>query len=173
MLYSCHVPDKRLAPVGFTDSNSGAQADNTRTTMLPTVQSRCFTTYIVHVATGGTCWSTGDVNAETWTYDEPSETMTIESIEGQDDRKTKLTVICSKDAVSGISLPDLQSSIPVSPLTLDLVITPTITSIIGVDIETYYRKPQSSRPCQKTLPRSTTSKSCIRGRFLRNSGVVP
>ena len=38
-----------------------------------------------------------DINAETWSYDEPSQTMSIESIEGQNDRKLKLTVICSSD----------------------------------------------------------------------------
>eukprot|EP00045_Choanoeca_perplexa_P005308 m.44806 g.44806 ORF g.44806 m.44806 type:complete len:349 (+) comp13049_c0_seq7:62-1108(+) len=62
---------------GFTDSNSGAQADNK--------------------PQGGTCWSSGDIYAETWTYDESSQTMTIESKEGQDDRKTRLIVVCSKD----------------------------------------------------------------------------
>eukprot|EP00730_Choanoeca_flexa_P008732 TRINITY_DN12530_c0_g1_i12.p1 TRINITY_DN12530_c0_g1~~TRINITY_DN12530_c0_g1_i12.p1 ORF type:complete len:275 (+),score=81.50 TRINITY_DN12530_c0_g1_i12:69-893(+) len=68
---------------GFTDSNSGAQADNK--------------------PEGGTCWSTGDINAETWTYDESSQTMTIESIEGQDDRKTKLTVVCSSSSTPQIT----------------------------------------------------------------------
>eukprot|EP00730_Choanoeca_flexa_P008734 TRINITY_DN12530_c0_g1_i14.p1 TRINITY_DN12530_c0_g1~~TRINITY_DN12530_c0_g1_i14.p1 ORF type:complete len:350 (+),score=73.24 TRINITY_DN12530_c0_g1_i14:1131-2180(+) len=68
---------------GFTDSNSGAMADNK--------------------PSGGTCWSTGDINAETWTYDEVTQTMTIKSIEGQDDRMTKLMVICSPSSTPTIT----------------------------------------------------------------------
>eukprot|EP00730_Choanoeca_flexa_P015877 TRINITY_DN7391_c0_g1_i1.p1 TRINITY_DN7391_c0_g1~~TRINITY_DN7391_c0_g1_i1.p1 ORF type:complete len:340 (+),score=60.72 TRINITY_DN7391_c0_g1_i1:27-1046(+) len=68
---------------GFTDSNSGAQAENQ--------------------PSGGSCWSTGDINAETWTYDESSQTMTIESIEGQNDRKTKLAVVCAPTTVPNIT----------------------------------------------------------------------
>eukprot|EP00730_Choanoeca_flexa_P008735 TRINITY_DN12530_c0_g1_i15.p1 TRINITY_DN12530_c0_g1~~TRINITY_DN12530_c0_g1_i15.p1 ORF type:complete len:116 (+),score=17.18 TRINITY_DN12530_c0_g1_i15:2-349(+) len=68
---------------GFTDSNSGAQADNK--------------------PSGGTCWSTGYIDAETWTYDEVTQTMTIKSIDGQDDRRTKLMVVCSSSSTPQIT----------------------------------------------------------------------
>eukprot|EP00730_Choanoeca_flexa_P008736 TRINITY_DN12530_c0_g1_i22.p1 TRINITY_DN12530_c0_g1~~TRINITY_DN12530_c0_g1_i22.p1 ORF type:complete len:367 (+),score=61.06 TRINITY_DN12530_c0_g1_i22:110-1210(+) len=68
---------------GFTDSNSGAQAENR--------------------PSGGDCWSTGNISTETWTYDEVTQTMTIESIDGQGLRRTILKVVCSPSSTPQIT----------------------------------------------------------------------